>query len=353
MRTRFLLLWISLPVAVLGVSGCGASGDDAADTTLASTTTATETTPTTAATTTTQPPTTTVLATAQPTTTWTSDAVVTAVDNGVVYHTDAEGDWTADVFYPVGDGPWPLVVVLPPQMSVDYVGKALAERGVVAVVADSWTIKGWVDPAPHLHGEMDRAACVVGWAQAHAADYNADPESTTVDGYSGGAMAAAWAGLGLADDSMCDYPISTLPVGLVFGESQFLFQHERWDDSFASGDPEPLATLDGFFNADRWNVSPDLQVALWSAVYPIAETRAVENPPNADSWMWLREAATPVVDDLTLLGALDDERIAFVDNALLMEQRMQQAGVSVQNDVYDIGHLYTEEVYDLIMSIQP
>jgi len=357
MRTRFLLLLIPLTAAVLVVSGCGDSGHDAADTTLAANTTAVEATPTTAATTTTTTvdatTTTTSATTTQPPTTTTTVAATTAVDEGLVYQTDDEGDWTADVFYPTGDGPWPLVVVIPPGMSVDYAGEQLAERGVVAVVADSWTIKGWADPAPHLYGEMDRAACVVGWAQAHAADYNANPEATTVDGYSGGAMAATWAGLGLADDTMCDYPISTLPVGLVVGESQFLFQHARWDESFASGDTEPLATLDGYFNADRWTVSPDLQVALWSAVYPIAETRAVENPPAADSWIWLREAATPVVDDLTLLGAFDDGRIAFVDNALLMEQRMRQAGVSVQNATYDIGHLYTEEVFDLIMSIQP
>lgn len=41
------------------------------------------------------------------------------------------------------------------------------------------------------------------------------------------------------------------------------------------------------------------------------------------------------------------------DNALLMDGRMQQAGVNVQNATYDIGHKYTDEVYDLIMSIQP
>jgi acetyl esterase/lipase len=246
-----------------------------------------------------------------------------------------------------------LVVVIPPQLSVDYVGEELAQRGVVAVVADSWTIQGWIDPAPHLYGEMDRAACVVGWAQAHAADYNANPEATTVDGYSGGAMAAAWVGLGLADDSECQYPIEVLPTGLVAGESQFLFHHQRWDESFASGDPEPLATLDGYFNADRWTVSPYLEVALWSATNPIGETRSIENPPAVDSWIWLREAGTPVVNDLTALGALDDERIDWSDNALLMEHRMQQAGVNVQNATYDIGHEYTDEVYDLIMSIQP
>jgi hypothetical protein len=340
---RFL---IPFTLVVLLLASCGDTDDAAADTTLAATTT------TAAATTITVEATTTSATTTQPPTT-TTVAATTAVDKGLVYHTDEEGDWTLDVFYPTGVGPWPLVVVIPPQMSVDYAGAELAQRGVVAVVADSWTIEGWKDPAPHLYGEMDRAACVVGWAQAHAADYNADSEATTVDGYSGGAMAAAWVGLGLADDAMCEYPIATLPVGLVAGESQFLFQHERWDESFASGDPEPLATVDGYFNADRWTVSPDLKVALWSAASPIGETRSVENPPDPDSWIWLREAATPVVDDLTSLGALDDGRIDWSDNALLMEQRMQQAGVSVQNATYDIGHNYAQEVYDLIMSIQP
>jgi hypothetical protein len=109
--------------------------------------------------------------------------------------------------------------------------------------------------------------------------------------------------------------------------------------------------VDGFFNADRWTVSPDLKVALWSATKPFGETRSVENPPGADSWIWLREAATPVVDDLTALGGLDDGRIDWADNALLMEHRMRQAGVSVQNATYDIGHRYTDEVYDLITSV--
>ncbi len=121
----------------------------------------------------------------------------------------------------------------------------------------------------------------------------------------------------------------------------------------ASGDQASFATIDGFFNADRWNISPDLEVALWSATNPIAETRSIEAPPAADSWIWLRETGTPVVDDLTALGALDDGRIDWSDSALLMEQRMQQAGVSVHNATYGIGHLYTTEVYDLIMSIQP
>jgi hypothetical protein len=140
---------------------------------------------------------------------------------------------------------------------------------------------------------------------------------------------------------------------LVPGESQFLFHHERWDPAFASGDPEPRETLDGLLNPQRWNVSPELRVGLWSAANPIGETRSIQNPPATDSWIWLRDAATPVVDDLAAVGAFDDERVDWHDNALLMEQRMKSADIDVRNEVYDIGHAYTDEVYDLIFSVQP
>ena len=106
-------------------------------------------------------------------------------------------------------------------------------------------------------------------------------------------------------------------------------------------------------NPQRWTVSPELRVGLWSATNPIGETRSIENPPASDSWIWLRDAATPVVDDLAAVGAFDDERIDWRDNALLMEQRMKSADIDVRNEVYDIGHAYTDEVYDLIFSVQP
>lgn len=305
--------------------------------------------------------TTTVVVTATTTRVDTTDAIGGASagsleiteDADLVYLTDDEGDWGLRVFYPETEGPWPLIVVIPPQAGQVVAAREMAQRGAVTVVADAWT-KAWSgDPAPHVYGEMNRAVCIVGWAQAHAADYGASAKATTVAGYSGGAMAAAWAGLGLADGTACPEKMTELPVALVLGESQFLFHHERWDPAFRSEDPEPKATLDGLFNPQRWNVSPDLRVALWSAEHPIGETRSIENPPAEDSWIWLREAATPVVDDLIALGAFDDERVDWADNARLMELRMQQAGIDVQNVTYDIGHEYTDEVYDLIFSIQP
>ena len=281
-----------------------------------------------------------------------------AVDDerGVVYLADDEGEWTLRVTWPEADGPWPLIVVIPPGNGANSsVDRNLAERGAVVVSGENWATDGafTTDPNPHLYGTMDRAACIVSWAQAHAAEYGGDPALTTVTGYSGGAMAATWAGLGLADDSRCDDPIVHLPVALAPGESQFLFQHSRWDPAFESGDPEPRATLDGLLNPERWTVSPDLRVGLWSATNAIGETREIENPPAADSWIWLRNTATPVVDDLAAVGALEDQLIDWRDNALLMELRLQGAGIDVRNEVYDIPHAYTDEVYDLIFAIQP
>lgn len=276
-------------------------------------------------------------------------------DADLVYLTDDFGDWTLRVFYPDAEGPWPLVVTIPWSQSVAYAGEEIARRGAVAVVADSWARPeaSTSDPALILYGEMDRAACVVGWAQAHASDYGANAAATTVNGYSGGAMPAGWVGLGLADDGACPDQIVEPPIGLVLGESQFLYHHQRWDPFFESGDPEPVATLDGLINPDQWTIAPDLRVGLWSAAQPIGETRAIENPPADDSWIWLRDRASPFMDDFVAIGALDDNLIDWSDNADLMALRMKQAGVEVRNEVYPIGHRYEDPVYDLIFAIQP
>ena len=78
----------------------------------------------------------------------------------------------------------------------------------------------------------------------------------------------------------------------------------------------------------------------------------MENPPDEGSWVWIRETASLHVDDLAAVGAFDDGLIDWADNARLMELRMQAAGVDVRNEVYDIPHEYTDEVYDLILSLR-
>ena len=105
----------------------------------------------------------------------------------------------------------------------------------------------------------------------------------------------------LADDSACPDKVVRPPVGLVLGGSQFLYHHEQWDPYFESGDPEPVGTLDGLINPDKWEISPELRVGLWSAANPTGETRAIENPPGDDSWIWLREHPGKLVPTVSAL----------------------------------------------------
>ncbi len=52
------------------------------------------------------------------------------------------------------------------------------------------------------------------------------------------------------------------------------------------------------------------------------------------------------------VGAFDDSRIDWSDNANLMALRMERAGIDVRNEVYPIGHVYDDPVYDLIFELQ-
>jgi hypothetical protein len=127
---------VASALVAAGCDGTGTSGDEIATTSTASATTTTTTS--------------TTLATAPETTTTEANpdqGFEIAEDKGLVYLTDDEGDWTLNVFYPAEGGPWPLIVVIPPQGGATYAARAMAQRGAVAVVADSWTIVGWEDPA--------------------------------------------------------------------------------------------------------------------------------------------------------------------------------------------------------------
>ena len=70
-----------------------------------------------------------------------------------------------------------------------FVGRRLAEAGIVAVVADYRT---W--PATGFPGFVEDGARAVAWARANAADFGGDPERLYVAGHSAGAQIAALIG---------------------------------------------------------------------------------------------------------------------------------------------------------------
>lgn len=70
-----------------------------------------------------------------------------------------------------------------------FVGRQLAGRGVLAIVADyrTWPRAGFPD-------FVDDGARAVAWAQAHAGDYGGDPRRLFIAGHSAGAQIAALLG---------------------------------------------------------------------------------------------------------------------------------------------------------------
>ena len=67
-----------------------------------------------------------------------------------------------------------------------FVGQRLAERGILAIVADYRTY-----PATTFPGFVEDGARAVAWARLHAAEHAGDPERLFVAGHSAGAQIAA------------------------------------------------------------------------------------------------------------------------------------------------------------------
>jgi acetyl esterase/lipase len=138
---------------------------------------------------------TTTAAAAAVTTTTADPGFVKATD--LVYMTIDGSELLMDVYTPVGEGPWPVVVAM---HGLDSDGKdgpdtvQVAEAAVVegmVVFAPSWIV--WRPPTPpvpiSLEGYLEwksAVACAVAFAQQNAADYGGNPANTVVFGFSAG-----------------------------------------------------------------------------------------------------------------------------------------------------------------------
>jgi hypothetical protein len=271
------------------------------------------------------------------------------------YLVDNEGAWTLDVFYPTEAGPWPLVVIFPgacDNCAATTQARLISQKGAVVAAPRYWHGVGSSTPTDYLVGRIhnDRAACAVGYAQKIATDYGARADQTTVVGFSAGVHPAGWIGLGVANDETCAEPIRHLPVGLVVGDSQFIFQDAIWDGGFENAQDGARETIDRYLNPDRWHVSENLIVYLWSTESTLT-SRAIEDSPPPESWVWSRDTTGTLVEDLQALRALDDGIVDFYDNALLLEQRMLDEGIVVTTVQYPGDHNYNAEVYDRIIEV--
>lgn len=289
--------------------------------------------------------------TAAPTTAEVATSYAVATDEDVVYFDDGAVELAMNVYYPEESGPWPLVVVYHGMTTLpsNAVASHIAEMGAVAA-APRWLDSTGMTGEEYVSGDLlDRAACATSTAQMIGPDYGADPTQTVVVGFSAGIHPAGWVGLGVVRDDVCDAPLSELVRGVVLGDSQFILFEPAFDAAFA--DEASLAddTNARFLDPTRWNMSPEASVYLWTS--GTNYSRAIDYPVPSESWIHARNATGDLIVDLELVDAFEDGKIDWMDNALLMELRMSEAGIEVFHESVGGSHSYSSAVYEGIRNM--
>jgi acetyl esterase/lipase len=165
-----------------------------------------------------------------------------------------------------------------------FVGRRLADNGVLAIVADYRT---W--PRAGFPAFVDDAADAVAWTRAHAADYGGDPGRIFLMGHSAGAQIAALLGTdahylrarGIDAGALAGVIGLSGPYDFVIGEYAPIFgPPSQWPKAqavnFVDGDEPPFLLVHG--DRDRvveFRDSPELAGLLRAAggrarVVPIA-----------------------------------------------------------------------------------
>ena len=171
-----------------------------------------------------------------------------------------------DVYRPRGaSGPAPTVVFFyggawkrGARSQYAFVGRRLADAGMLAIVADYRTYPRAVFP-----GFVEDAADAVAWARRHAAEYGGDPRRLFIAGHSAGAQIAALLGtdarylqrVGLAPRELAGVIGLSGPYDFVVGEAYapIFGPPARWPQAqavnFVDGDEPPFLLIHG--TADR------------------------------------------------------------------------------------------------------
>jgi dienelactone hydrolase len=106
-----------------------------------------------------------------------------------------------DIYHPEGDGPWPVVLIIPPvgnyrnTLTAMSLGKKLAGQGIVVFVLDAGTAESTYnltvaaeDNGAAIREVLEEIACGVQLAQLKAKDYGGNPDNLILFGYSIGSL---------------------------------------------------------------------------------------------------------------------------------------------------------------------
>jgi acetyl esterase/lipase len=181
-----------------------------------------------------------------------ANAGVSAPAASAVY--DRQRNLSLDIYRPAEpvNGPVPVVVFLyggswrsGERGQYRFVGRRLADSGVLAIVADYRTFPYAVFP-----GFVEDAATALAWARAHAAEHGGDPQRLYVAGHSAGAQIAALIGVDaryLAQHGMTPRDLA----GVIGLSGPYDFEIAGYEDVFGPEAQWPQAQPINFVDGDE------------------------------------------------------------------------------------------------------
>jgi len=264
-----------------------------------------------------------------------------------------------DVYVPVGDGPWPVVVAfhgldsnVKDELSTVAVAEAAAAEGML-VFTPTWIV---FDPPPFpltvdtFRGFTAAANCAVAFAQQSAPDLGGDPATTVLHGFSGGAGAALLAAVEPSDTAIagCETNASpTLVNGAVLGDGEYFLHSENFETAFES-DLEAMQTEVALMNeAANWPPGLNAKFFLWVAASGTG-SRGIGDPTDESGWLAMRDPDGSIRADLERLNQLEDGIISNVDAAQLLVLRLTEAGFEATVDEYPGGHTTLDKLPEIV-----
>ncbi len=266
----------------------------------------------------------------------TADPVEEETLTDLEYLSTGTESFAIDVHRPDGDGPFPVIVAFHGATAegkdssyARRMAEALAESGLV-VFTPTWNhdftlptaADGWME-------SMDRASCALAYAEAHAPDYGGDLDSLATFGWSAGAHPAAWLALGHGapgEGCVADTDPST-PDGAVLIDSEY-FLHSDYFQPLFDNDPDgSSAIVAGFVDPTTWSTADEATIRLIAAEVQGASVRSIADATDPTSWLAQRDGDGSLTADLESLGALEDGQIDYIDEAELLQLRLEGAGI--------------------------
>ncbi len=276
----------------------------------------------------------------------------------LVYRTVDGVELLIDVFTPVGDGPWPVVVSFHGLASN---GKDFTDTTVVAeeAAANDMVVftPTWIagNPFPITIDTIetwdDTVSCAVAFAQQHAAEYGGDATRTVVDGFSAGAGATLlFASLEPRTDPVVGCETDAVPtpvVGFVFGEVESWLYSENFDGAFDADLEATQARLASLIGPASWSANPGAEYFIWVAADGTSP-RAVGDSADESGWFEARDPDGSIQADLESLDQFADGVVTAIDAGQLLEFRLAAAGLAVTLDEYPGGHTTRDKVSAIV-----